>query len=221
VIRCTVDLNGWLTVTGPHGASVIELGGGAMPQWRPNVDVRYCVDAAGVPTVDFTADFGAPLPITSDEWDVVFSRYAIEHISGRLVAGFIAEVFRILKPGGTAMIVTANAEAQMRWALARPSWDERVSQCLGGDQDYPDNSHRVFLNPAWAARLFRAAGFGRVIVTPHGEIGTDMVIEATKVEISRHECKVCGATVDAEGRREHGRGCYVVSEDGGGSDYPA
>lgn len=31
-------------------------------------------------------------------------------------------------------------------------------------------------------------------------------------------CKVCGAEPDADGVRDHGRGCYVVSGDGGGSD---
>lgn len=173
-----VDPNGWLHVDS-HEARVIELGGGAMPQWHPNVDVRQCFDATGSPAVDFTADFGQPLPIMSDEWDVVFSRYAIEHISWRLIGGFVSEVFRILKPGGTAVIITANAEAQMRWALAQ-DWDERVSQCLGGDQDYEDNSHKTFFNPTWAARLFREAGFSCVIVTPHGALGTDLVIEVLK-----------------------------------------
>ena len=118
--------------TDPPGTKVIELGGGAYPQHRPNVDVRPCFDAAGHQMVDFTADFGQPLPILSEEWDVVFSRYAIEHISWRQIRGFMAEVFRILKLGGTAVIITANGEAQMRWALAR-DWDEKVSQCLGGD----------------------------------------------------------------------------------------
>lgn len=176
--RCAVDPNGWLVLE-HSDAKVIELGGGSMPQWRPNVDVRWCFDPAGVPTVDFTADFDKPLPITSDEWDVVFCRYAIEHISWRAVAGFVGELARILKPGGTAVVVTANGEAQMRWALAQ-DWDERVSQCLGGDQDYPDNSHKTFFNPTWAARLFRNRGFHRVLVYPHGAIGTDMVIEAVK-----------------------------------------
>ena len=173
-----VDPNGWLHVDAPD-ARVVELGGGSAPQWHPNVDVRMCFDPAGRPTVDFTADFGQPLPMLSAEWDVVFSRYAIEHISWRLIGGFVTELFRILKPGGSAVIITANAEAQMHWALAR-DWDERVSQCLGGDQDYPDNSHKTFLNPPWAARLFREAGFARVIVYPHGELATDMVIEALK-----------------------------------------
>ena len=173
-----VDGNGWLHLD-RGGLRVIELGGGSMPQWHPNVDVRYCFDPDGRSTVDFTADFGAPLPILSSEWDVVFSRYAIEHISWRLVRGFITETFRILKPGGTAVIVTADGEAQMRWAL-KQDWDERVSQCLGGDQDYPENSHKTFFNPTWAARLFRGVGFSRVLVYPHGALKADMVIEASK-----------------------------------------
>jgi ubiquinone/menaquinone biosynthesis C-methylase UbiE len=178
-VRINVDSNGRLHVD-DLTLKILELGGGAAPQFHPNVDVRYCVDGAGAPTVDFTADFGEPMPITSDEWDVVYSRYAIEHISWRRIGVFVSEVFRILEPGGSAVIITANAEAQMRWALARNDWNEAISQCVGGDQDYPDNSHKVFLSPAWAARLFREAGFSRVIVYPHGEFGTDMVIEARK-----------------------------------------
>lgn len=176
-----VDRNGWLHV-GPN-LKVIELGGGAQPQFQPNVDVRQCFDASGQPTVSFTADFDRPLPIRSEEWDIVFSRYAIEHISWRNVAGFINEIFRILKPGGNAFVVTANAEAQMRWALAQ-DWDEKISQCLGGDQDYPDNTHKTFFNPAWISRLFREAGFVHVVVMAHGELKTDMVIQATKSTVS-------------------------------------
>lgn len=158
------------------GTKVLELGGGDAPMFRPNVDARWG------PATDFTADFEAELPIASDEWDGVFSKFAIEHISWRKVGGFIAELYRILKPGGTVVVVTANAEAQMRWALGRSGedWDERVSQCLGGDQDYPENTHKVFFNPAYIARLFRAAGFDRVLVTPFGDLQTDMIVEATK-----------------------------------------
>lgn len=155
---------------------VIELGGGDRPMFHPNVDARWG------PATDFVADFEQPLPITSEEWDGVFSRYAIEHLSWRKVGDFLREVYRILRLGGTAVIVTANGEAQMRWALTRAGgdWDERVSQCLGGDQDYVENTHKVFFNPAWIARLCRRAGFRRVLVVPYGELSTDMVVEATK-----------------------------------------
>jgi predicted SAM-dependent methyltransferase len=168
-----------MTYALPALGKVIELGGGAAPMFHPNVDVRQCFDGSGNPTVDFTADFDQPLPITSSEWDSVFAKYVIEHLSWRKAAGFVAELHRILRPGGTAVIITANGEAQMRWALAR-DWDERVSQCLAGDQDYPENTHRVFFSPAWLARLLRTAGFSSVIVVPFGENATDMIAEARK-----------------------------------------
>jgi len=156
------------------GAKVIELGGGAAPRFRPNVDVRWG------PMTDFTADFEAPLPITSSEWDGVFCHYALEHLSWRRVPGFLAEVCRILQPGGVAVFVTANAAAQMRWALAQGDWDERIAQCLGGDQDYNDNAHKAFFNPAYLARLAREAGFERALVLPYGELQTDLILEVTK-----------------------------------------
>jgi hypothetical protein len=34
------------------------------------------------------------------------------------------------------------------------------------------------------------------------------------------ECKVCQATPDEEGEVHHGKGCYVLYGDGGGSEYP-
>lgn len=182
MIRYEISSNGYLAVPPDIAmtAKIIELGGGAAPQWHPNVDVRYCHDEQGRPTVDFTADFDKPLPIQSDEWDVVFSRYAIEHLSWRNVTTFIAEVYRILKPSGVAVIITANAEAQMKWALKQKQWDWKISQCLAGDQDYSDNTHKVFFNPNWISKLFREAGFSSVLVSPHGELLTDMTVEALK-----------------------------------------
>lgn len=32
-------------------------------------------------------------------------------------------------------------------------------------------------------------------------------------------CKVCQNTPDADGILSHGKGCYMVSEDGGGDEY--
>lgn len=45
----------------------------------------------------------------------------------------------------------------------------------------------------------------------------------TRAELFRewqlsNACKVCQATPDQYGFREHGKGCYVNSEDGGGED---
>jgi ubiquinone/menaquinone biosynthesis C-methylase UbiE len=84
---------------------VIELGGGDAPLFRPNVDVRPG------PQTDFVADFNGPLPITSEEWDVVFAKYVVEHLSWRNVRGFLAECLRILKPGGRLVFITAPTPA--------------------------------------------------------------------------------------------------------------
>lgn len=38
-------------------------------------------------------------------------------------------------------------------------------------------------------------------------------------ETAQWECKVCGATPDEEGRVQHGKGCYMLNEDGGGEEH--
>jgi SAM-dependent methyltransferase len=159
------------------GSKVVELGGGDAPVFRPNVDVRF-----GAQT-DFTADFGKPLPITSNEWDGVFSKFAIEHISWREVRVFISEVHRILKPGGVAVIIAPNLLAQTRRfvrAEEEGEMEDRWVCMLFGDLDYPENGHKCGFTPSYACRLFREAGFSSVTTIPFGDERTDMIIEARK-----------------------------------------
>lgn len=166
-----------------QGQKVIELGGGAAPVFRPNVDVRYCNDANEQRTVDFTADFDKALPITSDEWDGLFCKFAIEHISWRNVRGFIAECYRILKSGGVAVMVAPNLLEQARkFVEIAESYgiEDRWVEMIFGSLDYPENSHKCGFSPEFACRLFREAGFSRVTVVPFGELRTDMIIEAVK-----------------------------------------
>lgn len=153
---------------------VVELGGGENPRYRPNVDIRR------LPTVDVIADFEKPLPLPSDEFDLVYSAYTIEHISWRRVKQFISEIYRILKPGGRAEIITANLLEQCRLIANSREWDEKFSCMIFGDQDYPENVHKCGFSPEYAARLFREAGFSRVEVKPHPNCSTDMIIIAYK-----------------------------------------
>ena len=165
---------------------LIELGGGANPIVRPNCDVRQCFDAGGNPTVDFTANFEEPLPIQTAEFDGVLSRFCIEHISWRKVRQFVGEVFRILKPGGKAAIVTANTEAQLKWIQEhKEGWDGRdafdsCSCVLFGEGDYPENTHKAYFSPDIAFQLFRDAGFHSIVIQPYGDRATDLLVEATK-----------------------------------------
>lgn len=157
-----------------QGQALLELGGGEKPVIRPNLDCR------ALPTVDIVADLNQPLPIESATYDGVFCSYVIEHVSWRKVREFVTETARILKPGGVAVFVAPNTKAQLKWALSREEWDEKIAQCIFGDQDYPENSHRAAFSPDYAIALFREAGFGDVVVIPHGELRTDMIIEAKK-----------------------------------------
>ena len=106
----------------PHGARVVELGGGDRPQFRPNVDVRPG------PSTDVVADLGWHLPIGNATFDGVFSQFAIEHVSWRRVHVFVQETFRILKPGGVAVVVAPNLLEQARRLVAvgdAGEWEDR------------------------------------------------------------------------------------------------
>jgi len=166
------------------GDRIVELGGGDRPRVRPNVDCRPG------PAVDVVADFNKPLPFKDGEFDGAFSQYALEHVSWRNVRAFLKEVCRIIKPGGKAAFVVPNTEEQMKWVLSR-GWERRpprdgmaafeeASCVLFGDLDYPENSHKAFLSPPIIEELLKTAGFAQVHVTPYGECGTDMVVEAVK-----------------------------------------
>lgn len=157
--------------------TVLEVGGGENPKFHPNLDMR------SLPTVDVVADLSEKWPVPGDTYDGVYSSYVIEHVSWRKLKGFVSELFRVTKPGGTVCVITANTEAQMRWALEQGDDYDRVAQCLFGDLDYPENSHKAALSPGFAIKLFREAGFTDVAVLPHGELKTDMIIEAKKALI--------------------------------------
>jgi len=59
------------------GDKWLELGGGD----NPNPACQVNCDCRQGPKVHFTADFNDKLPISSDEWDGVFSHFVLEHIS--------------------------------------------------------------------------------------------------------------------------------------------
>ena len=154
---------------------IIELGGGTQPMFRPNMDIREG------PGVDIVGDLSKPFPIKSSDYDCIFSKYALEHTSWRIMPGVVKESCRILRPGGRAVFIIPNTKAQMQWALGQNDEDyDKVAQCLFGDLDYAENSHKAAFSPAYATRIFREAGFVDVAVIPHGELKTDMIVEARK-----------------------------------------
>lgn len=164
---------------------ILELGGGDNPQ--PGVTCN--VDVRPGPNVNFIANFEEPLPISSDEWDRVISVYVIEHMSWRKLPLFLAEMFRVLKPGGTVHLVTANTEAQLKWVLNLQEKEprkfyERASCILFGDQDYPENTHRLYLSPLLFKNLLEQVGFQGITIKVVGSEQTDMMAEAVKPDFT-------------------------------------
>lgn len=158
-----------------NNENVIEFGGGNTPVIRPNMDFRPG------PTVDIVGDLSEPLPFDDNSFDGVFCSYAIEHVSWRKVKQFISEVHRILKNGGRAVFITANLKEQAKILIEKENWEENDICMIFGDQDYlPGNMHLNGFSENYAIKIFRELGFSSVIVLPHPNTITDMIIEVVK-----------------------------------------
>ena len=160
----------------------IELGGGEFPRIRPNYDIRQCHDKDGNPTVDVVCDFDKPLPIQDHSIDGLFSHFALEHVSWRNFFQILREIRRIMAPGGRIALVLPNTEAQFRWAGGLDQGDPqnipKISQCIFGDQDYPENTHKVYLTPHLIQSALISLTFVNVQIHPYGELETDMLVIA-------------------------------------------
>lgn len=160
-----------------EGGKAIEFGGGKYPLIRPNVDILEG------PNVDIIADFNEPLPFADAEYDGIFCQYAIEHLGWRNVENFIKELYRILKPDGKAIIVTANTLEQCK-RIANEGINKDTVEMLFGSQEFPDHGgvHKMGFSPDYAKKLFQDAGFSYVKTLPHPSTIENMVIEAYKID---------------------------------------
>ncbi len=154
--------------------SVIELGGGTSPLFRPNYDIR------NLPNVDRVIDLNQPLPIQDNIYDGLFRQYCLEHVSWRNINQFLKEIFRILKQAGIAVFITANLLEQAKVIANSNQWDENFSCMIFGDLDYPENSHKFGLSPEYAQKLFKEIGFQKVDTIPHPNCSTDLIIQVFK-----------------------------------------
>ena len=174
----------WYSLLFKTEDKVIEIGGGDHPLYRPNVDIRPG------PAVDIVADMNEPLPIESESYDGIFSQFLLEHLRLPRVRPFLSEMHRILKPGGRALIITANLLEQAKILIEKEEtadWnDDLIHMVFGGAPDYPENYHRSSLSPIYANQLFKEAGFTEVNIFKHPEAiqiwgkSTDMIVEAKK-----------------------------------------
>lgn len=74
-------------------------------------DARQDTESAAVSTVDFVAGVPGGLPFADRVFDVVFAQGVVELVTDP--AGLLAEMFRVLSPGGTVALSTTD------WSKAR------------------------------------------------------------------------------------------------------
>lgn len=162
------------------GNRVLEVGGGDKPYFRPNLDCRQ------LPTVDIVADLNEAWPVESEAYEGIFGNFILEHISWRTVRQFISETYRVLRPGGIAVIITSNLLEQARLLVDTQEWNDELICMIFGDNDYPENTHRCGLSPQYAVKLFREAGFHSITIYEHPMAkqitgrSTDMILQAQK-----------------------------------------
>lgn len=177
----------------------LEIGGGENPVVLPrcmggrdvHFDVRTCWDAEGRQAVDFTYDVSLlPLPLKDAEFDGAVLCFCLEHVGFAAVPGLLKELARVVKPGGSLVLLLPNTAAQMAW-VQRPEngsgWDGKdffvsASELLFGSQDMEGdaNSHKSFFTPTVITNLLVGAGWESVTVMPHNPRGTDMFVRAVR-----------------------------------------
>jgi len=169
---------------------VLEIGGGQRPLFHPNID------AQNLPAVDVVHDLEKfPYPFSDEEFDGILGMYIIEHISWRKVKQFIRELYRLLKPGGKVILLTANLLEQCR-RIMHYGVNESTVEMLFGSQEFEPSHlgcHKCGFSPAYAEDLFKEAGFKVRIIAPMPTVyykgiplypacKTDMIIEGMKYE---------------------------------------
>ena len=160
--------------------SAIEIGGGDRPMYCRKYGTGINLDVRPMETVDIVCDFEKPLPLPSNEYDMVYSAFCVEHVSWRNIRNLIREMYRVLKANGKAVIITANLLEQCKVVANSQVWDENFSCMIFGNLDYAENSHRSGFSPEYAVKLFKEAGFTTVDVAPLPQCKTDISIQAIK-----------------------------------------
>ena len=133
---------------GSHaGENAVRLAaaGGLAPTWGIDYDpdlLHTGLQQQGVRGI--RADLNRPLPLRSAAFDVVTAMDVIEHLSR--VDIFVGEVYRVLKPGGYAVIATPNLAAWHNiFALVlglQPFSGPNVTDMTDGEIDLVRRLHR-------------------------------------------------------------------------------
>lgn len=157
----------------------MELGGGSTPLNIPNLQVTN-VDTRQIEGVDIVRDLNKDFSDIG-KFDGLYSSYLAEHIGWRNIQLFFESCFNILNEGSMAVFIVPDTLEQMRLILDKSEVSLEDSRFLFGDQDYPENSHKVLFSKRLLETLLRAAGFEKVTVQFHPDPkARDLIVTAVK-----------------------------------------
>ena len=127
-------------------------------------------------------NLNAPMDaLPSNHFDVVHANQVIEHVTS--VDGFVSEVYRLLKPGGVAVISTENASSWHNVFAAAMGWQifslTNVSEKMSGlgnpcalhrgKPPYTGTwTHKTIFSYRGLIEMFEAHGFREVVVKGAG-----------------------------------------------------
>lgn len=120
------------------------------------------------------------LPFADGQVNEIWSSHALEHVELADVARTLAEWFRVLRPGGTAVIQVPNLDYAARYWLDHPG-ETWALQILFGLQSHPGEFHRTGWGPDTLRAALEAAGFAINALT----VTWDYDQETIRAEVTR------------------------------------
>lgn len=108
----------------------LEIGSG----FRPRAGYEHAEINPACPDVDYVCGMD-DIPAEADTFDEVLSVHSIEHVPIATAKRALAEWYRILKPGGVAVIDTPNIERNVSLYL-NGGWERDFASLTPGEQEY-------------------------------------------------------------------------------------
>jgi SAM-dependent methyltransferase len=133
----------------------LDLDEGALRMGR-----EFAMRFAGVSTARVRGN-ALRLPFPDESFDVIVNADFIEHTPAEAKPPIFREMFRVLKPGGRAVVYTPNLN-RVRWELRGESIKRAIGlrfEPVPRWQDYVDPDHYGLTTPWLTSRQLREAGF--------------------------------------------------------------
>lgn len=140
---------------------------------RPLDNLDYKTADLLMKNVDYQLDL-LQLQIEDDQYDLIICNHVLEHIDNDLQA--MQEIFRVLKPGGTAIMQTPIADK-----LATTLEDPEIIDPIARLETYGQADHVRLYGWDYPLKL-RQAGFSLQVKYLQQILGTEAVREAAVIE---------------------------------------